>query len=151
MDEVTCCISRKAAAAACKLAALHDVPASHIGLYGILLVLAIVQAPLLCVQNKETILCPRCRRNLPISEYHVQPASFNGISTYCKICCSQNTLQMLKRRLPVYDVPAYKTCSRCLCELPSQSFYASTAARSGLHSQCKECYRLSQRERAARR
>ena len=95
--------------------------------------------------------CQCCAELLPASEFYSPRGTPSGLSAYCRSCCSDKTLEMLERRLPVRNIPSSKVCSRCRQTRPSSEFYKSWSAASGLHSQCIPCYLASIAERKQRR
>lgn len=90
--------------------------------------------------------CSDCQQMLPLTSFYKAPGNTHHRSVYCKVCATRRVRSMMARR-PRGALPTHKCCSRCQKTLPADDFYSCSSSATGLHSQCKECYRQTERDR----
>ena len=75
----------------------------------------------------ETKICNKCGKELPISEFGLNPMSKGGHINYCKRCVSKN------------PPPEFIICSICGQIKPYYEFSIASKSRYGRMWTCKKC------------
>ena len=96
-------------------------------------------------------ICNICRINKPSNMFTARGRRKNGLSVSCKIC--MRTRAKIKYE-PNYDFQVSvtsKMCCACKTTKPANEFGKDRRKRSGLESQCRECYNKRHREKGYNR
>jgi len=84
--------------------------------------------------------CSRCKRNLEVTQFHLDRGRFDGRQPSCVDCCAEMQRIRAKRRTESYQ-PAvgYKRCPTCKLTLSVAAFGIEKGRIDGLAHTCKAC------------
>lgn len=80
--------------------------------------------------------CADCGEHKPLEAFHRQTKSKDGRYPYCKSCCQARQRALYQTRNNKYR-KAFKRCSWCLTDKPSEDFQRTPEGRR--HARCIEC------------
>lgn len=94
-----------------------------------------------------TKTCSRCKKTLPITEFHRATKGTYGVGGYCKLCQDIRQKEWRKKRRTNVPEPAKpnKVCSNCNKDLPISEFYVGIYGSGGKQSSCKSCQKKKSR------
>lgn len=86
--------------------------------------------------------CSKCRRDLPLDQFHKAAKGSQGRGAYCKDCQRERTQAWREaRKAKGVEVPDFKFCSSCNTNKPSSQFHKQKSGTGGLQNRCKKCQR----------
>lgn len=89
--------------------------------------------------------CPRCTSILPVSDFHGDRRSKDGLKSYCKKCALvvlgevRERKRAMKSRDDVYSSDYQKKCNKCREELPACDFQYNPLRADWLAASCFRC------------
>jgi len=90
--------------------------------------------------------CSHCLFDKSLSEFGLYKNVKSGLRRCCKVCMSEKKRIATKHRNFPRIKGEYK-CSQCLKIKNSNDFYSNKLSLNGLRSECKECAKMSVRQR----
>lgn len=87
--------------------------------------------------------CPKCKETRLLSEFHRNPARYDGRTSYCRYC---RITPKAKEREELLPKGMYR-CTRCGEIKPLVGFSKNSLSTSGYMSKCKECDNELRRQR----
>ena len=73
---------------------------------------------------KQTKICSKCKKKLPLSSFYKSKNNKDGLDYYCIKCKKESKLKILKKNiLNKPSISKYKVCSKCKVKYSSDNFY----------------------------
>src|SRR5690606_4483194 len=104
------------------------------------------------METMATKRCPRCKQELPVTEFGQNQSKKDGLQSYCRECYRAYNRERRKknaaRQPDEIPTPSEKRCPGCERELSANEFSKDQGSKDGLQGYCRECYRAYKREYA---
>lgn len=97
--------------------------------------------------------CSKCKRLLPVSDFHKHSQTASGLASACKACTSESfkrTYVPITRMTAIQIVDGKKPCSKCKQLLPLSDYGMDSGTPTGLAYKCKVCAAEDQRAKRNR-
>lgn len=90
--------------------------------------------------HERTKRCPRCETARPLSAFHKDSGTRDGLNTWCATCHTEAVAETRKAAAGApKEVVTEQHCSACNTTRPAEAFTADRYTRTGLSTQCRDC------------